>query len=182
MGSVVPTSAMRPSLTERERVLERLRVACGDERLSLDTFTARVDAVYTARNWAELEAVIADLPEPGRIGRWAMSATAWASHWAYRFADAWRRPRVQLLVLPVSQSVLIGRSRLCACVVPEESVSRRHALVTHRDGKWWLRDLGSMNGTFVNGARVIDEIEIRPGDDVDLGRVGFRLMPPPASS
>jgi pSer/pThr/pTyr-binding forkhead associated (FHA) protein len=45
-----------------------------------------------------------------------------------------------------------------------------------RDGdRWLLRDLGSRNGTRVNGLRVLEETEVRPGDRVSLGEVRYRL-------
>ena len=60
-------------------------------------------------------------------------------------------------------------------MVADPSVSRRHAQL-RRDGKrWLLRDLGSRNGTRLNGARVTEEIEVRPGDQLSLGGVCYRL-------
>jgi hypothetical protein len=45
-----------------------------------------------------------------------------------------------------------------------------------RDGeRWLLRDIGSRNGTRLNGARVTDEVEARPGDQISLGGVRYRL-------
>lgn len=179
MGSVVPPSPVRPSLTERDQVAARLRAAREEDRLSIDTFAARLDRVYAARSESELEALVGDLPDAQLLTRCADRATAWASSWASRFAEAWRRPRVQPLVLPTRESVLLGRSRACDCVVTEASVSRRHAQLTYRDGTWRLQDLASLNGTFLNGARVIDEIEVAPGDELRFGRVRFRVTPPP---
>lgn len=59
-------------------------------------------------------------------------------------------------------------------MVPEPSVSRRHAEL-RRDGAWLLRDLGPRNGTRVNGLRVLEETEVRPGDRVSLGEGRYRL-------
>jgi pSer/pThr/pTyr-binding forkhead associated (FHA) protein len=53
-------------------------------------------------------------------------------------------------------------------------VSRRHAELRIVDGRWILRDLGSSNGTWVNGRRVM-EAEVAAGDDVSLGHCSFRL-------
>jgi pSer/pThr/pTyr-binding forkhead associated (FHA) protein len=55
------------------------------------------------------------------------------------------------------------------------TVSRKHAILRHEEGKWWLRDLGSMNGTFLNGWRVVGDVEVRAGDRVSLGEVEYRL-------
>jgi pSer/pThr/pTyr-binding forkhead associated (FHA) protein len=61
------------------------------------------------------------------------------------------------------------------CLVPEDCVSRRHAEVWRDGERWLLRDLGSQNGTRVNGTRVVEPIEVRPGDRVNLGGAQYRL-------
>ena len=64
--------------------------------------------------------------------------------------------------------LLIGRHQACDVVLLDPSVSRQHARLIFRDGTWILLDLGSTNGTTVNGAPVT-RCELRPGDQVDLG-------------
>jgi pSer/pThr/pTyr-binding forkhead associated (FHA) protein len=85
--------------------------------------------------------------------------------------------RTRTLALPASTGTrfLLGRAPNCDCVVPEECVSRRHAQVWNEEGRWWLRDLGSRNGTRVNGVRVTERTEVRPGDRVNLGGAVYRL-------
>jgi hypothetical protein len=71
----------------------------------------------------------------------------------------------------------IGRSRQCDIVLTDANVSREHAEIRPRGGSWVLTDLGSTNGTSLNG-RVIDGPEVvRPGDEIDLGtsRLVFEL-------
>ena len=68
----------------------------------------------------------------------------------------------------------IGRSSACQVVLADDTVSRRHAELRAHDGCWLLRDLGSLNGTWINGRRVI-EAEVRPGDLVQLGGCELRL-------
>jgi pSer/pThr/pTyr-binding forkhead associated (FHA) protein len=60
-------------------------------------------------------------------------------------------------------------------VLPEECVSRKHAQLWRDGERWLLRDLGSRNGTRVNGVRVLEAIEVRPGDRVSLGGANYRL-------
>jgi pilus assembly protein CpaF len=55
----------------------------------------------------------------------------------------------------------------------DPTVSRRHALLSYRDGRWQLRDLGALNGTYVNGARVIDATEVRSADEVCFAAAAF---------
>jgi hypothetical protein len=165
----------RLSAHERERVTRRLRRGYEEQRLSLDTFAARLDVVYAARNEVELELVLADLPEPHRLNRLLVAATIWMSVTSARLQDAWGRARMRPLVLPTHRSVVLGRSRNCDCVISEPTVSRRHALLRYTDGQWRLQDLASMNGTYVNGARVLDEVEVKEGDEVLFGSARFRL-------
>ena len=177
-SAVQPSSRLRPSLRERERVARRLRRACQDERISLDTFIARVDVVYAARTRPELVALVADLRRRWSIGPTLLRATSSLAYWWDGVRWAWRRPRTPTLALPLHELITLGRGRQCGCVLSDTSVSRRHASIRTADGRWWLRDLGSMNGTYVNGSRILDEVEVRPGDEVWFGAASFRLAAP----
>jgi pSer/pThr/pTyr-binding forkhead associated (FHA) protein len=71
------------------------------------------------------------------------------------------------------EAVTIGRDRTNDVVVPGDSkVSRLHAEMQVREGQWVLVDLGSRNGTFVNGRR-IRQHPLRDGDRLQLGEVTF---------
>lgn len=67
--------------------------------------------------------------------------------------------------------LLIGRSPECALQVPATGASRRHASVAWCGDEVILRDLGSTNGTFLNGQRVPDEATLRSGDKIRIGGV-----------
>jgi len=67
----------------------------------------------------------------------------------------------------------IGRASGLGLVLNDPQVSRLHARLEPRDGIIFLRDLDSSNGTFLNGSRVISPIEVRVGDEIDVG--GTRL-------
>jgi pSer/pThr/pTyr-binding forkhead associated (FHA) protein len=96
-----------------------------------------------------------------------------------RLESAWWEPRLPRLALPAGSKVtLLGRARDCDCVLNDDTVSRQHAALRHEDGSWFLRDLRSSNGTRVNGSRVLDEVEVRPGDRVMFGAMSYRLAPP----
>ena len=69
---------------------------------------------------------------------------------------------------------LIGRSLGCDLPLTHATVSRRHAEVMSNGEEVWVRDLGSSNGTLVNGSR-ITESTLVPGDRVTFGEVEFRL-------
>lgn len=75
--------------------------------------------------------------------------------------------------------VVLGRSASCDLSVPEEQVSRRHAQLALRDGRWHVSDLQSANGTLVNDRRLAEgeTARLRLGDRIGLGSaVEFTLM------
>src|ERR1043165_9143981 len=75
---------------------------------------------------------------------------------------------------------VVGRAPTSDIPVIDPTISRRHAEVECRDGTVTVRDLGSSNGTFLNGARV-ETATINAGDTVTFGKVGFKLtQAPPA--
>jgi hypothetical protein len=72
-------------------------------------------------------------------------------------------------VLPVTSRVLVlGRSRECDVQIPDANVSRRHAELRQEDTAYWLVDLGSTNGTEVNGVRT-KRMKLSDGDRITLG-------------
>jgi phosphoserine phosphatase RsbU/P len=68
-----------------------------------------------------------------------------------------------------SELVTIGRSSECSIPVKDRYLSRRHAEVYPSGEQWILKDLGSANGTFVNGSRVVDIRPLISGDRIRLG-------------
>ncbi len=85
------------------------------------------------------------------------------------FADGGKRP-VERCTLP-REGALFGRDILFfpGGPVDDSQLSRRHAEVRLDRGRWVVRDLGSRNGTWVNGARLTDERALEPGDVIRLG-------------
>ncbi len=76
----------------------------------------------------------------------------------------------------------VGTAAHCNVRLQAADVSRRHALVLYRKGRLVVLDLGSKNGTFVNGRRVDAEEEIAPGDTLRFSSVTAQVLPPPGSS
>ncbi|NJL95060.1 MAG: FHA domain-containing protein [Anaerolineae bacterium] len=52
--------------------------------------------------------------------------------------------------------------------IPQEHVSRQHAVITHQFGVFMINDLGSANGTFVNGEQISEEYPLAHGDQIKL--------------
>lgn len=174
-ASSAPVARPRVSAAERERVAERLRGACADERLSVETFIARLDSVYSVRTHAALAELVADIPEPSWLSRTCLEAVTITSRWLHQVGTAWREPRAVPLVLPSRDHVVLGRSRSCDRVIANPTVSRRHALLRHAEDRWLIQDCGSANGTYLNGWRVEADTEIRAGDELVLGDVRFTI-------
>jgi hypothetical protein len=75
----------------------------------------------------------------------------------------------------------IGRTRECDLCLPDLSVSRMHALLVRREDGWLLSDLGSHNGTRLNGWLVREPVPLHPGDRVEFGSMAFIIQgEPPA--
>jgi FHA domain/Domain of unknown function (DUF1707) len=154
---------VRPSLDTREQTVAKLRRGYLAGRIGTDTFARRVDEALQSGSRDELRGLTADLPAapPARLAR----------------LRAWLQPRS--LGLPPADElrharVVIGRSSGCQLVLADDTVSRRHAELFVEEGRWLLRDLGSSNGTWLNGRRVV-EAEVRPGDVLHLGGCRLRL-------
>jgi hypothetical protein len=168
---------VRPSAEDRERVVRLLRDRSVEGRLSTDTFAERVGLAYRARSSAELVELTSDVRPASRPRRLLLSAIEWLSRLDADIEAAWRRPRVPAIGLPRTDGIrhLIGRAPSCDCVLPDDCVSRRHAEIWREGERWYVRDLGSRNGTRLNGLRVIERVEVRPGDRLDFGGATYRL-------
>ena len=83
--------------------------------------------------------------------------------------------------LEVEAQVVLGRGT-ADVVIDDPEISRRHALVRVVGERVVIDDLDSMNGTWVNGQRITETVELRPGDVVRLGRSVFELQAEPASA
>jgi len=81
-----------------------------------------------------------------------------------------------LLVAP-GRPMLVGRGAAADLVVADPAVSRHHAEIQVTPDGLRVRDLGSANGCFMNGAPIVEAV-LRPGDVLTLGRPAFRLVPP----
>lgn len=77
-------------------------------------------------------------------------------------------------VIPVSlPQFLVGRDSKCHLRPASQSISKRHCELLNRGDKWFLRDLNSTNGTFVNDEQVTGERELHDGDILKIGPLEF---------
>ena len=68
---------------------------------------------------------------------------------------------------------IIGRAKGCDISIKEDYISAKHAHIWFEDGEWYLEDLGSRNGTAVNGQRIRDIVILDPEDVISFGGLNF---------
>lgn len=76
-------------------------------------------------------------------------------------------PRGQQWVIHLD-NVIIGRGRECQITLSDRSISREHARVWRKDEAYWIEDLGSKNGTHVNGIVLVQSKQLDDGDEIQL--------------
>ena len=146
-----------------------------DDRLGLGEFGIQARVVNP-----EPDAEEEPLPEEEASGRTMVYSTAG------RVAEpleerARSRQQTALLLMGGKRLVVgpggatMGRSRQCDVTVDDANVSRTHAEVRPRGGSWVLNDLGSTNGSRLNGHRVEGSEVLKPGDEIELGTTVLRF-------
>ncbi|OEV04463.1 DUF1707 and FHA domain-containing protein [Streptomyces oceani] len=174
----------RVSDADRERALEVLRDSAADGRVSQGTFEHRMEVILHAQQHNELDAVLQDLRTRKTGSRWLFRTVQAVSGFPVKLRRAWQSERLPELMLPVTgpYPLSIGRAPGSVLRLNHFTVSRTHAQLRNTgEGGWSLRDLGSSNGTWVNGRRVTGTVQVRPGDHVLFGQVGYRLAAPGTS-
>ena len=144
-----------------------------DERLGLGEFGIQTRTSAPAPGGSQQHAV-ARPPDPGAGGRTMIYSTS------ERQAEQLQEParsdqRTALLLIDGKRLVVgasgvtMGRSRQCEVTVDDPNVSRQHAEIRPRGGSWVLTDLGSTNGSQLNGRRLAAPTVLKPGDQIELG-------------
>ena len=76
-----------------------------------------------------------------------------------------------------SQPVLIGRADDSTLVLTDDYSSTRHARISPRDGDWFVEDLGSTNGTYLDRSKVTTAVRVPIGTPVHVGKTVIELRP-----
>jgi pSer/pThr/pTyr-binding forkhead associated (FHA) protein len=79
--------------------------------------------------------------------------------------------------IQVKQETVLGRQAECDVLLTEGHTSRRHARLVQAEDGYWLEDLGSSNGTFINGNRISGRVKVASGDRLrfDIEEFDFRI-------
>jgi hypothetical protein len=156
--------------TLREQALELLarNYAAGHVRLA--TLEHRLDAALRAETLEDLSAVTWDLPAldagPWQTFKSRLTASPAPSRCSRVCFKTVREVVLDLDAGP--RTWVIGRAPTCDVVLCDPAVSRRHALLSVRGGRCSVRDIGSTNGTQLNG-EAVEATALRPGDVVSFG-------------
>ncbi|MBW3084224.1 FHA domain-containing protein FhaB [Austwickia sp. TVS 96-490-7B] len=74
-----------------------------------------------------------------------------------------------------ASGVLLGRNPECTLVLDDDFASGRHARVYEEGGQWFVEDLGSTNGTFIAGERLVDPVPVRDSSQLRIGTTVLEL-------
>jgi FHA domain len=168
----------------RDRLAAILGAAFADGLLSEQTLSHRLGLLFGHR-LVDPHGLVGDLSVRGRhpTARGAplpaLAAASWARLIAWLAAPDAGSGETDSLVLALDwaggqEDLVVGRGPQCDIGLDDETVSRRHARLVLRDGIWTIEDLGSLNGTAVNGT-IVGRAALRPGDRVLLGRQALEI-------
>jgi hypothetical protein len=143
---------VRASDRDRDQAVALLRARCVEGYISVETLEYRLGRALAARTALELRLLVADIARVRR--RWRLPLS--------------RSKSSAAVTLPAQGTRVLGRSAGCDVIVDEPTVSRRHVELRALDGAWLAIDLGSMNGTWLQGRRV-GRTRVLPGDELVLG-------------
>jgi hypothetical protein len=98
----------------------------------------------------------------------------------YAESDVWQL-RVSGIPSPVplTGTMTVGRALECDLNLTDLKVSRQHALVERRQGSFWIHDMDSHNGVYVNGSRIQNAVRLSVNDRIQLGDTLLRVEPAP---
>ncbi len=75
-----------------------------------------------------------------------------------------------------TQEVTIGRDPASSCILEDRTVSAHHARLFYRQGQWWIEDLRSTNGTYLNQEPVSTLLVLAHGDELRFGQVVMDIL------
>lgn len=76
-------------------------------------------------------------------------------------------------IYPIRESLSVGRDRYSDIRLDYNFVSKNHFIIEEDSGEYYLSDLGSKNGTYVNGNKIDDEVILEDGDIIELNDIKF---------
>jgi len=115
------------------------------------------------------ESMLAPAPEPDFESRLTRDPSEMEACLAVR------NGRLAGTVFELPAKAVVGRHPSTDIFLNDITVSRKHAEIRRAGARYWVTDLGSLNGTYVNGDRV-EESSLEPGDEVQIGKFRFVFL------
>lgn len=79
-------------------------------------------------------------------------------------------------VYTLEDSTTIGRSNQNKIIIKDPYISKNHLKIVKDEGDYYIEDLNSANGTFINGTKIMDAVRLKNGDRIRLGQVEFLFV------
>lgn len=77
----------------------------------------------------------------------------------------------------IQEDTVIGRSKRCSVFIPDPYLSKQHARIFFKDAEFYVEDLKSTNGTFVNGRKIgVRPVKIKDSDKIGIGHMNFLFV------
>lgn len=90
-------------------------------------------------------------------------------------------PTTQQVFPLTEKTITVGREAYNDVVLIDPEASRKHAQISFQDGRYVIEDLGSTNGTYVNGRQILSPTALNPGDVIEVGEMARILFQGPGS-
>ncbi len=75
----------------------------------------------------------------------------------------------------IKSEVILGRDATCDYTLEDHTVSAKHARLSYHHQQWWVEDLASTNGTFLNDDIVTTSVVVTHGDELRMGHLGVKV-------
>ena len=134
--------------------------------------------------YQSLRSTAVDLAGGGRGRASRSDAPAVSQREARRARGRTKTPRKLVVVdggggkpgtIRLEEALQVGRAEACQIRLGDTYISQFHARLFPRDGTWYIEDLGSTNGTYLNRHRVSGSVELQAGDEVRVGKTTLEL-------
>ncbi len=131
--------------------------------------------IWRSMRWVVHGLNVDTAPRPGRSARNAKGATASTAlppgpQSVVVYADGAKPRTVQM-----AASMVIGRAPACELMLEDTYISQQHARIFGKNGSWYVEDLGSTNGTYVNDQKLAAPAMVQPGDRIRAGTTVLEL-------
>jgi FHA domain-containing protein len=128
--------------------------------------------------WRSMRWVVRGLnvdPGPPRLSRSGKAPAAPAAPPGPTSVLIYEKEKGKPRSVKVAASMVMGRGAECELLLDDTFVSQQHARLFGKNGSWYVEDLGSTNGTYVNEQRLAAPAMVQPGDRIRVGQTVLEL-------